>query len=278
MSIGYFSLVERHVLSSIHNRYGPSYIGGFFGVLQPISDLFKLLFKKVIFTKNINCNKINFIIFVQLALTLNIINFLPFLISGKNLYYSGDGNIKKYSILIFFILFSLVETPILFFFLFESKIVNIAINRTFILSASFMIPFFLFFASLEKKSFSNCILNIQNCSFANFISFIIFYNQILIIVLLIKKKFPFDIVESEHELSTGLFIEAGGYLYALFVVNELLLSFFIISLLYSFIFFFLKNTINNVFMVIVLIFNVIFFFLIRSALPNTTQVQIVTIC
>ena len=47
LSSALLSLVERNVVALIQRRLGPSIVGGSFGIIQPIIDGFKLLFKEV---------------------------------------------------------------------------------------------------------------------------------------------------------------------------------------------------------------------------------------
>jgi len=53
ISIAYFTLVERKLMGSIQRRRGPNVIG-YLGLLQPLSDGFKLLMKETILPSNSN--------------------------------------------------------------------------------------------------------------------------------------------------------------------------------------------------------------------------------
>ena len=44
----YISLLERQVIGILQQRFGPSITGGFWALLQPIADGFKLLTKEII--------------------------------------------------------------------------------------------------------------------------------------------------------------------------------------------------------------------------------------
>jgi NADH:ubiquinone oxidoreductase subunit H len=58
ISIAYFTILERKIMASIQRRKGPNVVG-FWGLLQPLADGFKLLIKEIILP-----SKINFLIFL----------------------------------------------------------------------------------------------------------------------------------------------------------------------------------------------------------------------
>jgi NADH:ubiquinone oxidoreductase subunit H len=71
IAVAYFTLVERKILGSIQRRRGPNVIG-FLGVLQPLSDGFKLLVKEILLPSS--SNKILFIIAPFITFVLSLMN------------------------------------------------------------------------------------------------------------------------------------------------------------------------------------------------------------
>ena len=59
ISVAYFTLAERKILGAIQRRRGPNVVGTF-GLLQPLSDGFKLLVKETVLPSN--SNKLIFIL------------------------------------------------------------------------------------------------------------------------------------------------------------------------------------------------------------------------
>ena len=53
IAVAYFTLAERKILGAIHRRRGPNVIGAY-GLLQPLSDGFKLLVKETVLPSSSN--------------------------------------------------------------------------------------------------------------------------------------------------------------------------------------------------------------------------------
>lgn len=53
ISVAYFTLVERKILGAIQRRKGPNVVGAY-GLLQPLSDGFKLLIKETVVPSSAN--------------------------------------------------------------------------------------------------------------------------------------------------------------------------------------------------------------------------------
>jgi len=71
IAVAYFTLIERKILGTIQRRRGPNVIG-FLGLLQPLSDGFKLLVKEVLLPSS--SNKLLFIIAPFITFVLSLMN------------------------------------------------------------------------------------------------------------------------------------------------------------------------------------------------------------
>jgi len=72
IAVAYFTLIERKILGTIQRRRGPNVIG-FLGLLQPLSDGFKLLVKEVLLPSS--SNKLLFIIAPFITFVLSLMNW-----------------------------------------------------------------------------------------------------------------------------------------------------------------------------------------------------------
>lgn len=72
ISVAYFTLAERKILGAIHRRKGPNVIG-VYGLLQPLSDGFKLLVKETVLPST--SNKFIFIISPMLTFIISLMGW-----------------------------------------------------------------------------------------------------------------------------------------------------------------------------------------------------------
>ena len=70
ISIAYFTIAERKIMAAIQRRKGPNVVG-FFGLLQPLADGFKLLIKEVLIPTK--ANAFIFILAPIIILTLSFV-------------------------------------------------------------------------------------------------------------------------------------------------------------------------------------------------------------
>lgn len=69
ISVAYFTLAERKIISAIQRRRGPNVVG-FQGLLQPLADGLKLFVKESIFPSN--ANKVLFVLAPILTFLLSL--------------------------------------------------------------------------------------------------------------------------------------------------------------------------------------------------------------
>lgn len=70
ISVAYFTLAERKILGAIQRRRGPNVVG-IYGLLQPLSDGFKLLVKETVLPSS--ADKFLFIVSPMLTFILSLI-------------------------------------------------------------------------------------------------------------------------------------------------------------------------------------------------------------
>ena len=77
ISVAYFTLAERKILGAIQRRRGPNVVG-VYGLLQPLSDGFKLFVKETVLPSN--SNKLIFIFSPILTFIISLLGWgvIPF--------------------------------------------------------------------------------------------------------------------------------------------------------------------------------------------------------
>lgn len=215
IAVAYFTLVERKILGSIQRRRGPNVIG-FWGVLQPLSDGFKLLIKEIILPSS--SNKILFIIAPFITFVLSLINWVLIPITA-----SSAITQVSLSILFLFASSSLGVYGVLISgwasnskYAFLGSLRSAAQMLSYEISLGFiLIIFFLYTGSLDLISI---VLVQENFWFAIFAPslFAIFFT----IALAETNRHPFDLPEAEAELVSGYNVEYSAMNFALFSLGE----------------------------------------------------------
>lgn len=215
LAIAFFTLVERHIIASVQRRQGPN-VTGMFGLLQPVTDGVKLIFKESVLPKSSNLLIFFFAPIFTFGLALANWVVLP-LGEGFALI---DINV---GILYIFALSSLgVHSIIMAGWSSNSKYAFLGALR----SAAQMISY--------ELSLGVTILSVLICAgtlnlteivlsqstYYNFLilfpMFIVFY----ICALAETNRHPFDLPEAEAELVSGYNVEYSAAAFALFFLAE----------------------------------------------------------
>jgi len=213
--VAYFTLAERKILGAIQRRRGPNVIG-VYGLLQPLSDGFKLLVKETILPSN--SNKYLFIASPMITFFLSLMSWviIPyneysflaemnigiiylFAISSLSIYgiiMAGWSSNSKYAFL-----GALRST---------SQMVSYEVSIGFVL-----LTIVVSVGSYDLSSIINSQKEIWNL-FTFFPLFILFF----ISALAETNRHPFDLPEAEAELVSGYNVEYGAMGFALFSLGE----------------------------------------------------------
>jgi NADH-quinone oxidoreductase subunit H len=215
ISVAYFTLAERKILAVIQRRRGPNAVG-VYGLLQPLSDGFKLLIKEIIIPSN--SNKIIFIFSPLLTffISLTCWALIPFdkyaIISELNLgllYILGISSIGVYGI-------------IMSGWSSNSKYAFLGALRSTaqMISYEVSLGFTVLTVAICCESFN---IN-EIVSFQKNIWFIVPFFPLFLIFFITglaeTNRHPFDLPEAEAELVSGYNVEYSAITFALFSLAE----------------------------------------------------------
>jgi len=222
---GYYSLCERKVLAAFQLRIGP----GLFiaGILTPITDGIKLLFKNALLIVSID--------FVYLIINLSIVIICMF--SAIFFFPIGyimicDINFGIFSVLAIHLGLNITGVYIIGCYMFCSCYVYMASMRTLFFSilceVSLLTLFIICFCIDTFSFYSLKELSISQLFTENiWMLGLIFTALACIVILLDGMRLPFDYVECESELVAGLVTEFSGMffvIYSLVEINHTLLN------------------------------------------------------
>lgn len=215
ISIAYFTLIERQILSHIQRRMGPNIVG-FYGLLQPLADGIKLLLKESVFPRSSNLAIFIFAPIFTFTLALAGWAVMPF---GEGLVIS-DINI---GILYIFAVSSLsVHSVIMAGWASNSKYAFLGALRSAAQMISYEISLGVTILSVilcaNSLNLSDIVLAQNNNWYfiALFPMFILFF----ICTLAETNRHPFDLPEAEAELVSGYNVEYSAMGFALFFLAE----------------------------------------------------------
>ncbi|MEN2986464.1 MAG: NADH-quinone oxidoreductase subunit NuoH [Thermodesulfovibrionaceae bacterium] len=228
LHVAYATYTERKVIGHIQLRLGPMIVGPH-GILQPIADIVKLLFKEDIIPAKADKFIFKLAPFVSLSAALSTFAVIPvnknWVISDINvglLYVLGIAGLGTYGVI-----FSGWASNSKYAFLGSLRSTAQMISYEVALGLS------LVGVVLMAESFNlSEIVNKQNEYWYGMFLFpqIIGYFVFVVSMLAETNRLPFDLPEAETELVAGYFVEYSGIRFSLFYLAEYLAMFCMSSL------------------------------------------------
>lgn len=264
LSVAFLTLLERKILALIQRRRGPNVVG-FFGLLQPLSDGFKLFLKELIIPIQASQFVFLFAPFLSLFISLFCWSVVPF---SYNVIFSDIS----LTMLFIFALSSLnVYSIIIAGWSSNSKYAFLGCLRSAAQMISYevslgllLINIFLFVGSFNLIELVYFQQSIWFC-----FPFLPIFIMYFITCLAETNRSPFDLPEAEAELVSGYNVEYSAISFAFFFIAEysnIILMCFLVSLMFlGGWFFFFSNFIFLVFKVLFLLYLFVF---VRAILPR----------
>ena len=215
ISVAYFTLAERKILGAIQRRRGPNVVGTF-GLLQPLSDGFKLLVKETVLPSS--SNKLIFVL-------SPIITFLISLMGWAVVPYDKYSFISELNtgMMYLFAVSSLgVYGIIMSGWSSNSKYAFLGALRSTAQMVSYEVSlgFIIIVIILCAGSFNlNVIIESQKNAWY-IIPFFPLFLMFFISALAETNRAPFDLPEAESELVSGFNVEYASMGFALFFLAE----------------------------------------------------------
>jgi NADH-quinone oxidoreductase subunit H len=215
LSVAFITLAERKVMGAAQRRLGPNVVG-FFGILQPLADGVKLIFKETVLP--IAANKFTFALAPVLTFFLSLITWavIPFdfgvVLADLNLgilYLFAISSLGVYGIIIsgwasnsrYAFLGALRST---------AQMVSYEVSIGLIIMSIFV--------CVGSLNLTHVVLFQQNIWF--FIPFYPLFILFFVSALVETNRPPFDLPEAESELVSGYNVEYSAAGFALFFIGE----------------------------------------------------------
>lgn len=276
--VAFVTLFERKVFASIQRRKGPEYVG-IFGLLQPVADGFKLLFKEPLIPSRSNFFIFIFAPILVLFCSISLWLVIPF---SEVIYIF----FFKYGMLFGFCFSSLVVYGLLLAGWFSgSRYAGLGAIRSISQLVSYemclglsLFPIFFFVGSFDlfivmERQWKLWFVSVLPVSFSVF----------FVASLAELNRTPFDLPEAESELVSGYNVEYGSAGFVLFYIaeylNMILYSFFITIFFFGGYFGFVDlGYCNFIWLVLKVLFWLFLFIVLRACLPRFRYDQLMFLC
>ncbi len=226
VSVAYLTYAERKVIGYMHVRIGPNRVG-FYGLLQPIADAVKLLFKEFIIPSG--ASKVLFLMAPGLAMAPALIcwSVIPFSdtlvlanIDASLLFIMAVSSMGVYGVVLAGWA-SNSKYPFLGALRSTAQTISYEISMGFSLVTVLMISNSLNFIDIVKGQqhgmFADLGLNFLSWNWLPLLPMFVVY---FISGVAETNRAPFDVVEGESEIVAGHMVEYSGMGFALFFLGE----------------------------------------------------------